>query len=74
MSKEFHSKQIPIKWHITNEPFNIVAQTVDNKIYDTLEALSPLHENDVLRWMGLHRTRRPQLRYNISLYDYIDII
>lgn len=49
MSNEFHSKQIPIKWHTTNEPFSIVAQTVDNKIYDTVESLSPLHENDVLR-------------------------
>lgn len=49
MSKEFHSRQIPIKLHTTNEPFSIVAQTVDNKIYDTVESLSPPHENDILR-------------------------
>lgn len=48
MSKEFYSKQIPIKWHI-NEPFSLVAQAVDNKIYDTVESLSPPHENDLLR-------------------------
>ena len=74
MSKEFHSRQIPIKLHTTNEPFSIVAQTVDNKIYDTVESLSPPHENDILRWMGLHWTRRPQLRYKILLYDYIHIM
>lgn len=73
MSKEFYSKQIPIKWHI-NEPFSLVAQAVDNKIYDTVESLSPPHENDLLRWMELHRTRRPQLPYKISLCDYIDIM
>lgn len=49
MSKEFRSRQIPIKLHTTNEPFSIVAQTVDNKIYDTVESLSPPHENDILR-------------------------